>query len=92
MSLGFVNWQRYKLLGAHTGLIFEFPLLENHTEEVLVVLSMDVLLEFHSLNLICNSILTGGQEQSASSLFFFFLLLSDLLFYQETWSEPDHHS
>jgi len=42
------------------GLIFEFQLLENHMEEELVVSLMVVLLVFHLLNLICNSISIEG--------------------------------
>jgi len=56
----FLNWQRYKLLEVHMGLIFEFQLLENHMEEELVVSLMVVLLVFHLLNLICNSISIEG--------------------------------
>lgn len=54
------------------GLIFEFQLLENHMEEELVVSLMDVLLGFHSLNLICSLILIGG-------MFFRNLALNDPL-------------
>lgn len=50
------------------GLILEFPRLENHMEVELVVSLMDVLLGFHSLNLICSSILIGGIFVSGTKL------------------------
>lgn len=69
LDFGCVDLQRYKRLEAHMGLIFELPPLVNHMEVELAVQLMDVLLGFHSLNPICNSILIGGIIRKKALIF-----------------------